>query len=245
MASSKLKFKLSFNQGTFSGEDIFQKILLALWFNPEKIYISKKTKGERKFKEEYFVTLKNLTSDLSFVMSDQNNRISVTDLAIQNTFQSLDFEFSIENFEKVFYIVKSIIADENFITAYCCSEEDLFYQTTKEPSHYEVRGIPLNNSAVLFKDDLGWDTIDTSKNPGRLDLLSDFWFTSCWRMWFGNRFYEYFPKEKLQSFKKANKIEILENQITFIELYSNPFEAAKKLNRELQSSFREFIEAEL
>ena len=240
----KLYFKISLKRGTITGANFYKKIFPKLWFKPVEIYLSGVTKGSVKFRERYLKKINNNKTDFSIVLSNDNNDITITEPALFETHQSESIEFDISACGQVMAFVKEMFFNDNLMAAYLCSYYYYFTQTTEEVSHYEVFKIDIPSNFKIIKDELNWDVIDTSQNPGRFDLIPDMWLSSCGKMWFGKAFFETknIDVNEFVSFDNAKKIKILNNGIVYIELFSNPFEAYEEINMNKQQKFRDFIE---
>lgn len=65
---------------------------------------------------------------------------------------------------------------------------------------------------------------------------------SCWRMWFALPSLVHFSKENILGFHGAKSIQLLENDVIFVELYDDPFNADNSKNRKIQMDFRNILD---
>jgi hypothetical protein len=136
-----------------------------------------------------------------------------------------------------------LLSFPGFVVGYALSEEDDFLQNQEDPALYESRK-NLLLKVKLKNDEFGRKVVDISNNPGRKRIVRNMILRSCWRMWFGDAYFELIPKDKLVSFKDARISRQLNSNIYFVELYDNPFEAGLAKNRLLQRNFFEHIDIE-
>ncbi|UBM59995.1 hypothetical protein LAG90_04940 [Marinilongibacter aquaticus] len=142
-------------------------------------------------------------------------------------------------------VFNDLFTDPEFVCAYAFSEVDEFIQNERNTQWYESRGIPVDKSRVIRSNDKYTpDAVDISGNPGRHRQAQNMVLRSCWRMWFSHNYFKVIPKEKIEGFEGARVNKILDNGLHFIELYENPFEAAKPENRAIQKKFNEWIDIE-
>ncbi len=130
-----------------------------------------------------------------------------------------------------------------FVAVYALSEKHDFLQNEIHPGFYENRKYPIPGRKLKV-DEFGHKFVDISGNPGRKRVVRNMILRSCWRMWFGEAYFELIPKQKLTSFQGARISTQLSNGLYFIELYENPFEAELKENLMLQKKFNDHINIE-
>lgn len=111
-------------------------------------------------------------------------------------------------------------------------------QLTEEQIVY-LTGLPGFNSALLLDPADAYGESFDQKTPGRRTDILDVRFQATARMWFGQKAFEYIPRNRLLSFPGASRIEELPSGAVFIELYADPFAAATPENRAKQQAFRD------
>lgn len=134
--------------------------------------------------------------------------------------------------------LNSLLTHSHFVVGYCGDKEDMFMQSSKVYQLYQKRGI---KPVKTIRNEFGDTIVDISQNPGRRKLVKKMWLMASWKMWFGENFYSIVGKERLQLFPKASSIKNLESNVISVELYPDPFEAARPENRAIQKAFREWI----
>jgi hypothetical protein len=139
--------------------------------------------------------------------------------------------------------IENMIARKGFSCAYLYDYNYQLQQSATSDSMYAIFGIPLELSKGLpyKKDYAGRKVFDISGNPGREDRISSTGLLACWKMWFGEEFYNLVPKERLISFKGAFKIEELANDVVFVQLFEKVEDSATKKAQEIQWSWRKWL----
>jgi hypothetical protein len=136
-------------------------------------------------------------------------------------------------------VFRKLISHNNFISAYCFNSDDDLIQNMTWLPVYEKRGI---KPRATRKNHLGQVEVDIEKNPGKSYITAQTWLKSSWRIWFGKIFYSLVPKEKIQQFDKAWSIKELDNSVISVQLYENHEAFDDKNNRQIQMSFREWMD---
>ena len=139
-------------------------------------------------------------------------------------------------------LVDELLGHPRLKAAYCGDEEDIWIQNADSPTYYAVRGMSYAHLDVYWDEEWVEERIDISQNPGRSQFIEGYELSSCWRMWFGPKFFGLVPKDKLLAFPNARRIETTEVGHVFIELYADPFEADLAENRRRQQAFRDWID---
>jgi len=144
-----------------------------------------------------------------------------------DSFLSIDFEF--------------LLIDPAFVCGFCFDHDFVFWEDTLDIGTYKFFKKPYEHLPKV-RDELDRLVIDISKNPGRSVLLPNIWLQSAWRMYFGIKFFELVPKERIMGFKGAEKNKILGNGVIFIELFEDVFESDKDENKTRLQAFRDWID---
>jgi len=237
-----LSLILCFKKESLNGVQVYEFVKNKLPFDPTEIYVSGITYGNKKFSE---LVLSKINEGSVFSVNlygvkkeEWRESFTITEVAHRNYGQVIYLTCLLD--KDLTEIINTYINHPNFIVGYLFNPDDEYFQSADDPTPYNVKGVPVPQDKI-YLDEYGEKAIDISNNPGRKKLVSEMWLMSCWKMWFGKHFYEHVSKEKLLSFSSANKVEELENEVTHIELYENPFEAGKTENREIQQAFRDWI----
>ncbi|MFS1514418.1 hypothetical protein VQL36_18610 [Chengkuizengella sp. SCS-71B] len=143
-----------------------------------------------------------------------------------------DQNIILENLDDLFKSHQSVVA-------YMCTSKDDFLQNNTDIDLYISKGKSLEDVRLKQHDVLKKrQVIDIEFNPGHSHLIRDVWFGSCWRMWFGEQYFQYIPKEVLLNFKGGYETTELETGLIRITLYEDMWEYDKVENREIQWQFR-------
>ncbi|MDF1674364.1 MAG: hypothetical protein P1U44_01515 [Vicingaceae bacterium] len=240
--SKYLSLILCFKKESFNGIHVYGFVKDKLPFDPKEIYVSGITYGNKKFSQTILnkINTEDVFSVNLYGVKEQGwkESLTITEVAHRNYGQVIYLTCLAD--KDLTEIIKSYVSHPSFIVGYLFDTEDEYFQSANNPTPYNVKGVSVPQDKIYI-DEYGEEAIDISRNPGRRKLVSEMWLMSCWRMWFGKHFYKHVPKERLLSFTPAKKVEELENEVTHIQLYENPFEAAKTKNREIQQAFRDWI----
>lgn len=124
----------------------------------------------------------------------------------------------------------------------CISDaEDVQWQSEPLISNYELFGKSHKGLPKLWDEDFQEEQIDTLQNPGARHPIPGMWLQAAWRMWFGPGAFRFIPKERLQAFRDAHRIELLDDASIFIELFSNPDDFDSAETRAKQASFNDWV----
>ncbi|MFS0556072.1 hypothetical protein [Brevibacillus sp. 179-C9.3 HS] len=119
---------------------------------------------------------------------------------------------------------------------------DNFWQNNTHLDQYEkynkITGNIKIKPQVILKNK---QIVDIVCLPGHSHLVNDLWFGSNWRMWFGQKYFQYIPKDILLNFKDGYESIELSNGGVRVTLYDNFWEYDKPENREIQWSFRRHV----
>jgi hypothetical protein len=140
--------------------------------------------------------------------------------------------FPIEGYK----VLEKIILNKNLFLCSFDEPDYLAWQNTKGLSAYKFRG-----GLIYTKNSLGEKIVDISDRPGRYVFTKYFRYAGSSKMWFGPQIYKYIPQEKLLSFEGAVEIKVIENNITFVNLYESVYDGDEPHNQEVQRRFREHI----
>jgi hypothetical protein len=177
------------------------------------------------------------------VFDDFNCRFSVTKTVggevgshqILNLSQSLDLMPPKED-------INNLCQAKNFIVGYFYNE--LFDVLQSATTAEEYLGAGFDEAFIVSlpttTNERGNLIADTTNNPGRRVIVDELYIQVAWRMWFGNLFFNFIPKEKILSFKGAYQIEELENGAVFVQLHENPSLAQENIS--VYADFRQHLE---
>lgn len=154
--------------------------------------------------------------------SENNTMISV----------GLSNKFSIDRYR----MFEKLILNEQLILG-CFEEQDyLFWQNCTGVSAYKYKG-----GLKYSRNNLGKKIVDVTNRPGRSVFNKKFRYAGSSKMWFGPQIYQYIPQEKVLGFEGAVEIEVLEHNITFLNLYETVYDGDAPNNQEIQRRFRKQI----
>lgn len=128
-----------------------------------------------------------------------------------------------------------------FNAGYISDAEDMQWQSEPLTSNYELFGKSHEGLPKIWDEDFQEEQIDTLQNPGARHPIPGMWLQAAWRMWFGPGAFRFIPKERLQAFRNAHRIELLDDKSIFIELFSNPDDFDSAETRAKQASFNDWI----
>lgn len=128
-----------------------------------------------------------------------------------------------------------------FNAGYISDAEDLNWQSETLVSNYELFGKSHEGLPKIWDDDFEEERIDTLQNPGARHPIPRMWLQAAWRMWFGPGAFEFIPKERPQAFEDAHRIERLDDQALFIQLFSDPDDFDSGASRAKQASFNDWV----
>ncbi|KZE42254.1 hypothetical protein AV540_25650 [Brevibacillus parabrevis] len=143
------------------------------------------------------------------------------------------------NKDKLLNLLDDFFQNYSGISGFCCSLEDNYLQNLKDVTRYIAKGKSTDN-LIIIQDPIfkNRQMIDVEYNPGHSHIVSDLWFGSCWRMWFGHQFFQYIPKDVILNFKDGYETQELTNGSVRITLYEDMCDYEKTENREIQWKFR-------
>lgn len=220
--------------------------LVSKCFVPQSI-ISKVTSRGKFAKYNREKLFNNLAKELdnsiiSIYLTNNNNRFSIVKNANES---SLLITFDVPHNEIVDWDkeIERCMVSEDIIVAYKCAGEDNYWQNTDSILSYQVEGRSLDDVKLTHrKFGLKEQIVDIEYNPGHEHRIHGIWFGSCYRMWFGKRYYQYIEKDKLKNYKNCYENIELENHVIRITLYKDIWEYNESQNREIQWDFRNSVE---
>lgn len=245
-----LHITLCFKEGTFRGLDIANMIRRGVGIDPYRIYAYNIYHLNKRFEEKDLEVIDQEGYGVTLVLYQSKEKKYNQD---RRQFMVAELgNVEIENTQVLYWIIQpdqldvlqlfhELLDHPNLTVAYCCDEEDEYFQNASSPSDYRVRGKSYAHLEVVYDDYWAEEKIDISHNPGRKTLVSGMWLMSCWRMWFGQGFLARVPAERLLTFPYAHRAEQLPSGKVFIELYADPFAAARLENRTVQQAFRDWV----
>ncbi len=248
-----IKYTLCFEAETFNGKDMVALIHEGIGFTPKRIYASNAFRLYKLFEWKDLDILAWEGYGVDFTLRATPNeggdgdlrRFSILERGFENgeCAQMLHWILPAEQISIV-PLINRLLEHPRLKVAYCCDEEDNWMQNADSPTPYRTRGRSYAHLDVYWDEEWVRERIDISQNPGRSQFVEGYELSSCWRMWFGPKFFHLVPKEKLLAFPEARRIETTEAGHVFIELYADPFEADLAENRRRQQAFRDWIEIE-
>lgn len=114
--------------------------------------------------------------------------------------------------------------------AYLRSNEERLYSNIWHP---ELRQDD-SKSLTLVKNEEGQVIVDLNQFPGQNLTHQELQFTSCWKMWFCQPYYQFMPKQLLKDFRAGIDNEISSFGITHVTLYDDPtkWQLAENITRQ-------------
>ena len=147
-------------------------------------------------------------------------------------------------------LVKEYSSTDNSLTtyrygmlAYKCNWEDIFWQDMQDISIYEFYGKSTKGLRTIKSPlKLNEMVIDIEQNPGHSHNVFRVWFGAWHKMWFGEDYYQFVSREKLEKYKNCYENKYLGNNVIRITLFEDIWDFEKKKNRKRQLEFRKFME---
>lgn len=242
--SNKLYFEIVFAKSEFTANLIREWFDSFLFFTPVQIYGTVTTSGR-------FRTFSN--SLLSKAIDQELRRKGSFSLDVNGEDCSLrcarghyrarvsGFRF-LESNEELVTFAKSIEAffvKYKGIQAFICPADDHYWQNVTEPNLYRFENKSMEHlhftRSPIFKNDM---IIDVEYNPGHSHYVEDLIFGSFWKMWYGEGFFNYIPKQNLLNVSGCYENVELENGAVHIQLFEDIWEYEKPESREIQWEFR-------
>lgn len=236
------------NKEKVSKQDIMQWLSFTNFFNPTDMRCRKLTKGKfRKYnKKKFYENLENElmeTNNSIEICDGSNNNIWIyknhnngKNMLLSCLLEKNIFE---KNMNSIYLTIEQFIIQNKGILAYACLLSDLAWQNNESIDDYIRKGKSLKDVKIkksdIFEDE---DIIDIEYNPGHYHVINGMHFGSFWKMWFGEEYFQYVPKELLKNFKNCYENKQLSENSFRITLYEDPWDFDKKENRERQWSFR-------
>ncbi|TYP73195.1 hypothetical protein [Paenibacillus methanolicus] len=126
------------------------------------------------------------------------------------------------------------------IVGHAVSREDQKWQNETDIQEYKDANKPLDH--VTYKPhsfDPDKIMIDTESFPGHHHFVKrGLWFGAAWRMWFGNEYFSYIPKDKILAFSDGYQTQELHNGSISITLHEDVWDYETAVHRERQWEFR-------
>lgn len=136
--------------------------------------------------------------------------------------------------------MEAFISKPGFISAYLYDSNYTGAQNTKI-GKYIMDESSLKDTPFFISSE-GYKVYDITHNPGREEHISFTSLLPAWKMWFGEGFFQYIPKEKLLGFSQAYQVRELSNGIVYIQLFENIADSASELGRVLQWAWRNWLD---
>ena len=219
----KYNVNISFDKESIDGTDFKKFINYFLHFKPLS-FSNRKFKGfewdESKVEKEL---LKCNKDDYFSISNDDTGELFQTCLAVgeKERYRSISLEqneFEINDSELFNFINR-----DGFISCFLCNADYVNQQSAERGSDYRILGIPIELSmGIPFEyDDIGAKVFDISGNIGRVQIIREKEVTPAYKMWLGEPFFEIIPRNDLLAIDFATKVEELENDIIFIQLFDD------------------------
>ncbi|NDI33803.1 hypothetical protein [Chengkuizengella sediminis] len=240
-------FEIVLNNQEVSSINLKKWFSTLVYFSPKKMKVPNIGGGKVKeyASEVFFEALDKVTSkDIFTIMLDgDRNFFTFTKGPF---FCSITFRLNggiyIKDQNKILKNLDDLFKNHQSVVAYMCTSEDDFLQNNIDIDLYKSKGKSLENVRLKQHDVLKRrQIIDIEYNPGHSHLVRDVWFGSCWKMWFGEQYFQYIPKEVLLNFNSGYETIELEDGLVRITLYENMWEYEKAENREIQWKFRKQV----
>jgi len=151
-------------------------------------------------------------------------------------------DLSIDPFRNTDEDILGYINRPGFMAAYLYDSDYVSAQNTKM-GKYIVDDSSLKDTPFLMSKD-GYKVYDTSYNPGREEELSFTTLLPACKMWFGEAFFEYIPKEKVLTFPHAVEVAELSNGIVYVHLFENISDSNSVAARAAQWAWRHWLDFE-
>ena len=243
MTEQYLKYTFCFERHTFSGQEVASWLRKGIGFKPKEIRASITDLRSRKIKASDIQNLSCERANLIevYLQGEGRRRFTITAPAHPNYRQVV--YLTIEKDEIIHpEVLQELTLHPNLIVGYCCDEEDEFLQSAAHSSRYKVRNKSLAGVAASGPEHFGEFEIDVSNNPGRRIMGNGYWIMSCWRMWFGKRFFEEVASlDRIMAFSGPVRKKWIGANRLFVELYEDAFSPSNSGNRILQKKFSEMI----
>lgn len=138
-------------------------------------------------------------------------------------------------------LVDKLMLDRGML-AYKCSQEDIFWQNMQDISIYEfyhrsMKGLRIIKSPLKIHELI----IDIEKNPGHSHNIRRVWFGAWHKMWFGEEYYQFVSKERLERYKNCYENKYLGNNVIRVTLFEDIWDFENKRNRKRQRKFRRYM----
>jgi hypothetical protein len=222
------------------------------WFE-EQIYFKPKimrgtllTKHKtKKFNEDIFYNNieKELITNNIFSLNVSDDNYNSFSISRGDFYSSIEGTYTYDIFKlyknKILKDIDEIFQQYGGVTAFSSSGEDFFWQNHQSIDHYKRENKSMDHlhfkNSPLFEDEL---IVDIEHNPGHAHLVQEIWFTSCWTMWYGKKFFEHIPKEILTNFRDRYENKELKDGSIRIQLYENIWDYDLPEHRHIQWKFR-------
>ena len=243
----EITINVIFNKDKINKEDVMEWLSISEYFQPKEMKCKRLTKGKyykyskKKFYENREQEL--LEAYCSIKICDDNNDIWIyknrtnrNNIILTCT---LDKKIFNDNKNYIFTMIDHFITQNKVIFSYAGVFTDLVWQNTKSINDYKLAGKSLKDIKIKKSDTFLYENVvDIEYNPGHYHIINGMYFGSFWKMWFGEEYFQYVPKELLKSFKDCYENKQLSENSFRITLYEDPWDFDKKENRERQWSFR-------
>lgn len=143
-------------------------------------------------------------------------------------------------------LLSSLLQQSGLSVAYLTNADWEKEQSIADPMVFRLLGGDESMAKLRPNARTGRLEVDLYRNPGRQSLLaSGMWLQAAWRSWFGARAQHLLGRERLLSFKKANKVEELSGGLIFMELFERPEDSAEPESVARQQAFHDYFDLEL
>ncbi|MES2774248.1 MAG: hypothetical protein V4722_08695 [Bacteroidota bacterium] len=140
-------------------------------------------------------------------------------------------------------LLSKYLNTEHFLVAYNYHKDFVYSQGEENIDNLTFFGVDFTKYNVISKDDYPYKKVDISKNPGRLkwnDKLN-IDVGACWKMWFSRELRLKFTGKPMEKFPEAYKIEMLHNDILFVQLYERVEDSETMTALDKMHKFRDWV----
>jgi len=235
--------ELNFKDFSLDGRFYIEMMDKYVHYQPRKFSFGRYVKNWNEKKHRKVIEESTVSDDLSLGFVDYNSFSAGRIQAVAKPYQIFSITQDSDFFNPSNDEIENMIARKGFSCAYLYDYKYEKQQSAVFESDYAVFGISmeLSNGLPYKMDYTGQKKFDISGNPGRENWISSTGLLACWKMWFGEEFYNLVPKERLLNFKGAFKIEELPNDVVFVQLFEKVEDSPTKQAQEIQWFWRKWL----
>lgn len=229
---------MCFESGALRGPSIADLIRETVRFRPQEITARALKYNGRYIGETHLPMIASDSNLEEVYLEDGTASFTVTDISawrFQAVYWSGPPELSPDP-----SMLHAVVSLPGFTAGYVYDPEDVRWQSEKSVSNYETFGRDHSAHPKRYDRDFNCLMIDTSLNPGRMDLFPRMWMMSAWQMWFGSFASAVLDQRRLEAFPDAAQVAFRSKSI-FIQLYEDLFDTPEQTIRTAQRSFRQWV----